>query len=187
MPGVTCDIETLAQSRPMDIARCLSGVSTVSPFIHPKSRRLEFVLVAAHGQPLTATEREWSFPSTVDWIECRYMERWLPVGATDDEWRLRHAYFHLYQHLGPDDPPKEILAFHWEPIGDDGSSTGAEHIRRPHLHLASSFEPLTRSHLIVTLTVPPESQTSVGYLNELLDEVIRMVGSEVLDRMPAQP
>ena len=187
MADVRCDIETLAQSRPVDIARCLSGVSTVFPHIHPKSRRLEFVLVAAHGQPLTATEREWSFPSTVDWIECRYMERWLPAGATDQVWKLRHAYFHLYQHLGPDDAPKEMFAFHWEPIGDDGSSAGPEHTRRPHLHLASSLEPLSRSHLVVTLTVPPDSQTSVEYLNELLDEVIRMVGVEVLDRMPPQP
>ena len=187
MQPLTCDIKTLAQSRPMDLGRCLSGISTISPYVHPKSRHSEFVLVAAYGQPLTATEREWSFPSTVDWIECRYMERWLPVGATDDVWKLRHAYFYLYQHLGPNVPPKEIFAFHWEPVGDDGSNAGAEHIRRPHLHVASSLESLTRSHLVVTLTVPPSSQTNVSYLNELLEEVMGMVGVEVLNRMPAHP
>ena len=187
MADVTCDIRTLAQSRPTDIARCLAGVSTVSPYIHPKSRGLEFVLVAAYGQQLTAQEREWSFPSKVDWIECRYMERWLQVGATDETWRLRHAYFYLYQHIGPDDPPQEMFAFHWEPSEGNGLNDSHEPNRRPHLHLHSVPGPLSRSHLVVTLTVSPASQASVGYLDELLDEVINMVGTEVLDRMPDRP
>ena len=187
MADVTCDTRTLAQLRPTDIARCLAGVSTISPHIHPKSRALEFVLVATHGQPLTPTEREWSFPSTVDWIDCRYMERWIPVGATDETWRLRHAYFHLYQHFGPDDPPKEMFAFHWEPSDDSSPNGSSEYNRRPHLHLASALGPLSRSHFVVTLTVSPDSQASVGYLNELLDEVIKMAGTEVLDRISPRP
>ena len=111
------------------------------------------------------------------------MERWIPVGPTDETWRLRHAYFYLYQHLGPDDPPKEMFAFHWEPSEDDSQNQGDDYNHRPHLHLASAPWPLSRSHFVVTLTVSPDSQSSVTYLNEMLDEVIKMVGTEVLDRM----
>ena len=155
MADVTCDIRTLASLRPTDIARCLSGISTISPHVQTKSRGFEFVLVAAYGQQLTSQEREWSFPSKVDWIECRYMERWLQVGVRDETWRLRHAYFYLYQHFGPEDPPKEMFAFHWEPSEDNSPNDSDELSRRPHLHLHSAPGPLSRSHLVVTLTVAP--------------------------------
>ena len=82
---------------------------------------------------------------------------------------------------------KKIFAFHWEPSDVNGPNDSDEYNRRPHLHLASALGPLSRSHFVVTLTVSPDSQASVRYLNELLDEVIKMVGTEVLDRMPPRP
>ena len=54
---------------------------------------------------------------------------------------------------------------------------------RPHMHFAFAPDPLSRSHFVATLTVAPRNQTSVSYLNELLNEVTNMVETEVLDRI----
>ena len=141
------------------------------------------MLVAAYGQPVSPAEREWGFPSVVKGVECRYMERWLPVGSRDEQWTLRHSYLHLYRHTGVDIPPREIFAFHWEPDANQAGGTG-ENSQRPHVHVTSAPEPLPSAHLVVTLTVSPTEQSSVIYLNHLLQEVSQIVGNEVLRRMP---
>ena len=184
---VICEMEHLNQSRPATLAGFLAGVSSVTPFVQHKSYPYVSELIASYGKPLTPSVREWSFPSVVDSIECRYIERWLPTDNSDRQLRLRHSYLHLYHHEGPHEEPREILAFHWEPIGDSSDSDSSEGIRRPHIHMTVARQPLGRSHLGVALTVPPNKQSNVDFLDKLLCEVIQLVRVEVLDRIEANP
>ena len=116
MLDVTCDIRTLTQSRPSDLAKCLSGVSRLWPYIHPRTLQYEYQFVASsHGGRSNAPVREWDFPSTVETIQCRYMERWLPTEASDEIWTLRNTYLHLFWHMRLEEKPREIFAFHWKP------------------------------------------------------------------------
>lgn len=187
MPVLTCDISRLANSRPSILSECLSGISPVRPYVSPKSRQYEFLLVASYGGQLSDALREWNFPSTVDSIQCRYIERWLPAEATDQEWKLRHAYFHLYKHFDRNKSPEEIFAFHWEPEGVYRPNEGEEYERRPHLHFAFAPNPLFRSHFAITLTVAPDGQANVDYLDALLNEVVDMVRVEILNRILSNP
>ena len=184
---ITCDNRTLHQLRPNELASRLSGVSTVRPFVQPTPRPYEFVLAARHGPRPSGPERDWRFPSSVRSIHCRYIEIWLPVDALDRSFRLRHAYFHLDHHQGPDTPPKEILAFHWEPLAEMEVEGASEYPCRPHLHITSAPEPLGHAHFGATLTVNDDNQSNSTYLNELLDEVFKMIQVEVLDRINADP
>ena len=187
MPDVICEVTELSRTRPTRLAESLSVVSSIAPHVEYRSWPHEFILVAKYGQQISESLREWKFPSSVPFIDCRYIERWLPVDASYRNLRLRNAYFHLDQHRGPDNPPKEVLAFHWEPILANGSAGEATNLDRPHLHFSLAPQPLHRSHFVVTLTVPSHGQASVDYLNELLEEVIRMVGVEVLSRISDRP
>ena len=184
---VICGIGELSQERPTRLARSLSAVSNVSPFVEAKSWPHEFILVAKHGRQISDSLREWNFPSTVPSIDCRYMERWLPMDASYNELKLRHAYLYLYRHYEADRPPKEVLAFHWEPMPDKQADGEGVYRERPHMHFGLAPPPLHRSHFVVTLTVDSERQASVEYLNELLDAVIKMVEVEVLDRIGDRP
>ena len=187
MPNLTCDIATLAQSRPSTLTDCLSRISTVSPYVSHKSGPFEFVLVARYGAQLTDVVREWSFPSTVESIRCRYIERWLPVDNAHQIWNLRHAYLHLDRHLGRNELPQEIFAFHWEPTRNRSLDEEGEYEQQPHAHFAFAPYPLLRSHFGVTLTVAPNEQANIAYLDRLLDEVINMVRIEVLNRILSSP
>ena len=187
MADVTCEISELSQARPTHLAICLSAVSDVRPFVQKKTGPQELILVAKYGEQISDRVREWNFPSIVRSIECRYMERWLQSNTSQSEYKLRLVHFYLYQHYGPDELPKEVLAFHWEPIPDHRSDDEDGYRERPHLHVGLAPAPLPRSHFVVTLTVPSERQANVGYLNELLDAVFKMVGVEVLDRIRNRP
>lgn len=187
MVEITCDVQTLHRRRPRVLAEKLSGVSPVWPHVEPKPRPNEFVLVARYGQQITTAERDWRFPSLVNSIQCRYMERWLWVDAAQRSLRLRHAYFHLDHHRGPEDVPQEILAFHWEPLPTGPDDDDNNNLRRPHIHITCAREPIGHAHFGTTLTVSPESQSNPGYLDQLLGEVFAMVGVEVLDRINADP
>ncbi len=55
------------------------------------------------------------------------------------------------------------------------------------MHMTFARQPLGRSHLGVTLTVPQNKQGNVVYLDKLLCEVIRLVRVEILDRIEANP
>lgn len=187
MADITCDVQTLHQLRPTALTGKLSSVSPVSPYVETKVRPNEFVLVARYGEQITVVERDWRFPSLVSSIQCRYMERWLWVDATQSSLRLRHAYFHLDHLQGPEDAPREILAFHWEPLPMGPDDPDNSNLRRPHLHITCAREPLGHAHFGTTLTVPPESQTNPEYLDLLLEEVFAMVEVEVLDRINSDP
>ena len=187
MTEITCDVQTLHRVRPTELAERLSGVSPVPPHIETKVRPYEFVLVARYGEQITTAERDWRFPSLVASIQCRYMERWLWVDQTQRSLRLRHAYFHLDHHQGPDDVPQEILAFHWEPLPTSPDDKGNDSLRRPHLHITCAREPLGRAHFGTTLTVPAARQSDPEYLNQLLEEVFEMVEVEVLNRINSDP
>ena len=180
-------METLNRERPNFLAECLSDVSSVRPYVQHKSGPYVSQLVASFGAQSTRPLREWSFPSTVDSIDCRYIERWLPIDDANQKWRLRLAYFHLYLHTGPNQDPKEILAFHWEPFGDSDTSDERELLRRPHFHWVLTRPPLGRSHVVVTLTVAPDGQSSPDYLNLLLREVMNLVKVEVLIPIESNP
>ena len=187
MADITCDVQTLHQLRPTALTKKLSAVSPVLPYVETKARPNEFVLVARYGEQITVAEREWRFPSLVSSIHCRYMERWLWVDATQRSLRLRHAYFHLDHHRGPEEVPREILAFHWEPLPTGPGDAHNNRLRRPHLHITCAREPLGHAHFGTTLTVPPESQSDPEYLDRLLEEVFAMVEIEVLDRINSDP
>ena len=180
-------MEHLNQARPGILAGFLAGVSPVIPFVQHKSHMYVSELIARYGTPGTPSVREWSFPSVVDSIDCRYIERWLPTDNSNSKLRLRHSYLHLYHHKGPEEEPKEILAFHWEPIGDSSDDEAPGELRRPHIHMTAARQPLGRSHLGITLTVPPAKQGNVDFLNNLLCEVIQLVRVEILDRIEANP
>ena len=179
MGDVTCDLQTLDHKRPNELAERLSGVSPVTPFVEHSSGQQSSQLVASYGYQKTRPARERSFPSTVDSIDCRYIERWIPTDKDGRERKLRNAYLHLYHHKGPEQEPDEILAFHWEP----GGANENQSLLRPHFHLTTSPQPLGHSHIFTTLTVSPKDQSSVQYLNGLLDEVIATVKVEFLDRI----
>ena len=180
---ITCDVATLHQSRPFELAGKLSGVSPVRPHVEPKSRPYDFVLVARYGEQITTVERDWRFPSLVNSIQCRYMERWLPIDGQYSLLRLRHAYFHLDHHSGPDNPPEEIFAFHWEPLADVVEDGDGGYLGKPHLHITCAREPVGHAHFGTTLTVDADRQSDTDYLNELLEEVFKMVQIEVLERI----
>ena len=181
MGEVICDLRTLDQTRPYELAEFLSKISLVRPFVEHHSAQQSSVLVASYGNQKARPARERSFPSTVDTIDCRYIERWIPIDKEGSKRKLRNAYLHLYHHIGPEQDPNELLAFHWEPGGENED----EFLLRPHFHMTRSPQPLSHSHLFATLTVSPHNQASVQYLNALLDEVIRTVRVEVLDRITA--
>ena len=183
MTEITCDIGTLHGARPTDLVSRLSWVSPIRPYVEPKARPNELILVARYGNQITTAERDWQFPSLVSSIRCRYMERWLPIDQKYDPLRLRNAYFHLDHHEGPDNAPQEIFAFHWEPIAEINPDDVDAYVRRPHLHIRSAREPLGHSHLVATLTVSDDDQSNVAYLDELLNEVFRLVEVEVLGRI----
>ena len=164
------------------LGNLLSQISNVMPVVIPKSRISEFVLAARFGGQITENEREWLFPSTVAEVDCSYLERWLPIDAAQSRWRLGQAYFHLMLSYDPDKDPREILAFHWEPLQASVMGDG-NYSRRPHFHWSFSPAPIRRTHLVATLTVPPEDQANEEYLDKLLAEVVRLVRTEVLDRL----
>ena len=187
MPEIICDMQTLNECRPTFLATCLSAVSPVQPYVYHRSGPNQSLLVASYGAQNTRSERERSFPSNVDSIECRYMERWLAVGNTDQERRLRNTYFHLFRQEGPEERPKELFAFHWEPVVGDELDHGHAYRQRPHFHMSFGPDPLPRSHFVVTLTVGAGGQDNVDYLNGLLDEVVKMVNAEVLELILSRP
>ena len=89
MTEVFCDPRSFgAPSRSRIIAR-MAEVSDANLNVSPISRAAEVVLAVSYGKQTVSDERMWSFPSTVDSVVCRYLERWLPVDATAQQFTLR--------------------------------------------------------------------------------------------------
>ena len=186
MPLVICNHEELRRQRSEDIRRRLDQVSDGRVYVAPQPTSNDYFLTANYGQQVTSRRRDWSFPSIVDAIRCKYGEHWISVDSTDQEFRLRSVYFQLLQHRGADENPKEIIAFHWHPMNlPEESEYGFKD--RPHLHLQAAPDPLPKSHLGVALAVSTDNQGTVQYLDRLLDETIEMISAEVLDRLEASP
>ena len=183
MPIIVCDVGELTHAH-MDKARKrLQHVSDEPLQISPKALPGSLDLTASHGVPVSADRRDWLFPSRVDSISCQYRELWVPVEPRGQSYKFENVQFHLMQHAGGDEPPKEIVAFHWHlKRVTEAERDNYEH--RPHLHLrVDSIPPLQRSHFGVTLGVEANAQPSVSYLNGLLDDAARMFAVEVLPRL----
>ena len=139
-------------------------------------------LTASHGVQTSAIRREWTFPSTLDSISCQYRELWVQMGRGGQSFQFENVQFQLLQHVNEDEPPIEIVAFHWH-LRDASKDCHYGYGHRPHLHLRTDAVPLRASHFGVTLGVLPEDQESVDYLDSLLDDAARMFASEVLSRL----
>lgn len=180
MAEVLCTIPELTRQRPGAIANSLSRLTEIHPYIPPKTSPGAVVLAASFGNPPDPDPRTWTFPSTADSINCHYRERWLPVDRLGERWKLQHVYLHLLRHRSPELPPEEIFAFHWHPL-----PPAVGHGRRPHLHLKLAPQPLPRAHIVVTLSVEPENQGTMDYLDRLLLDAIDVIETEVLNRLNA--
>ena len=180
MTIIECEAEEFWAGRQVGIKERLSRVSDRSLDIEIRPRQDICEITASYGGAPSSSTRDWTFPSIVDSVVCHYRELWIPIELTQERFRLEHILFHLLQDRGPDESPKEIVAFHWHPTT---SVEGREHSQshRPHLHLTAAPDPLPRSHLGVTLTVAMDDQATVEYLDSLLDEAIRMIAAEVLN------
>ena len=168
--------------RPKSIAHSLAHISGAQLHVSPVQRSGSFALVAEHGPRITNNVGDWTFPSTVDSIRCHYSELWLPVDLRDNEWELGRIYFHLLGQCDKYEVPREIVAFHWEPLVPV-SDHNHGYSRRPHLHVSLAPNPFDRSHLVVTLTIPSPEQASITYLDKLIDEAVTLLKAEVLERI----
>jgi len=186
MPDVVCGEQNLASVRPNQITQRLRKVSDSYLYIEHGRRSYEFSLVARSGVKITTAEQMWSFPSSVDPIICQYSERWIPTSPSAQEFKLKTIYFQLLEHKGREENPREIIAFHWEPLAE-AEDESDQYKSRPHLHVKLATGPLPRSHLDATLTVGTDQQGSVEYLDQLLDEAIDMIAIEVLERIRSTP
>ena len=186
MPDVVCGERNLARVRPNQITQRLRKVSDSYLFIEPKQLPYEFSLVARSGAKITSDEQRSRFPSSVDTIVCEYMESWIPAAPNAQEFKLKTIYFQLLEHRGREENPRDIIAFHWEPLADAEDEADL-YKSRPHLHVKLATGPLPRSHLDATLSVGTDQQGSVEYLDQLLDEAIAMIAIEVLERIRSTP
>ena len=164
----------------------MGKVSDVIPRIDPRSLASRFELVVSYGEQISSRSTDWTFPSKVDSVFCRYRELWIPKGASGGDYDLGQLHFHLLQHKGPDHPLAEIMAFHWHPTSH-ADVEQHQYNRRPHFHFSSSPGHLGGSHLVSTLAVAVEHQRTVEYLDELLDDVTAVLAVEVLDQLARAP
>lgn len=182
MPIIVSDISDLTHEHLDRARRRLQCVSNEPLQISPKPGGGRLDLTASHGVQTSAIRREWMFPSTSNSISCQYRELWVQVGRGGQSFRFENVQFHLLQHIDEDEPPVEIVAFHWHLRGASNGCPGG-YVHRPHLHLRADEVPLRASHFGVTLGVLPEDQASVDYLDSLLDDAAIMFASEVLSRL----
>ncbi len=176
---VVCSVDVLSQDRPESIRRRLSEVSFKVLHVEPRSLATRFEITVGHDANGPLNRGDWTFDSIVDPVVCHYRELWVPQGASETDYFLAQAYFHLLEFRGLDHAPVEIIAFHWHPR-DDSDVEQFNYARRPHFHLSGSHWPIPSAHLVSTLAVPVERQNSVEYLDSLLDDVIAVFQTEVL-------
>ena len=186
MTDVLCEVGSLRTKRAQGITHRLGRVADVVPHVTPRSLSDSFALIAKYGEQISSSDRDWTFPSAVHSIVCQYRELWRPVGSTGQEFKLENVQFQLLQHRGADKSLDEIAAFHWHPLLLV-ENREQRYNNRPHLHLTRAPEPLAKSHLAVALTVATEHDTTVEYLDQLLDEAIEMVAIEILERLRLKP
>ena len=180
MTDLVCEVASLMKDRPQHIRGRLQQISEDFVHVEPKQFSDAIDIVArTPGSPSSAARNDLTFYSSVKSIMCHYREIWQCIDTTGDNYRLHNLHFHLLQHDGPDDPTKELLAFHWHRTTTTTSGAG-DYNHRPHLHFAVAPDPLPKAHLVVTLGVSISDQSTVKYLDELLDEAVGMVASEVL-------
>ena len=180
MTDLVCEVASLMKDRPPGIRGRLQQIS--EDYVHVEPRQFSDVIdIAARtpGSPSLAARNDWTFHSNVNAIMCHYREIWQCIDTTGDKYRLQNLHFHLLKHSGPDDPTKELLAFHWHRATTTTNAAG-HYNHRPHLHFSVAPGPLPKAHLVVTLGVATSDQATVQYLDTLLDEAVRMVAMEVL-------
>ena len=184
--AITRPAVELRRARAGEIRKHLRRVSGPHVQVAPEQGLGVFGFTAYRGSTTTVDRRDWTFPSRVKSIVCHYGELWEIQGVADDMSRLQNLQFHLLEHRGPEEKPIEILAFHWHPSTSD-TDAEAGHDRRPHLHVSLAPEPLPKSHLGVSLSVPDSDQSTVKYLDALLEDAIGMIDNEVLNRLKSTP
>lgn len=168
------------KDRPANVGGRLQQLSRGWVHVEPRSISSVIEIAArAPGNPSSVARNDWTFDSSVESIVCHYREIWQFIDTGGKECRLQNLHFHLLQHSGPDDPAKELLAFHWHRATTTPTATGGYN-HRPHLHFSVASDPLPKAHLVVTLGVDISTQDTVEYLDELLDEAVGMVATEVL-------
>ena len=175
---VVCGIEMLSRGRPASIRQRLSAVSSNFLHVEPRSLASRFELTVGHDANGPLNRGDWTFDSIVESVVCHYRELWVPRGATENEYFLAHAYFHLLEPRGLDNAPVEIMAFHWHPR-DDSDVKQLDGGRRPHYHFSVAPGSTPDAHLVSTLAVPVEDQASVEYLDYLLDDVVDVFRKEI--------
>lgn len=182
MSHIICDISRLRHGH-VDKTRKRLGLLSDEPLqITPKKGAGQLGLVASHGPQTSADPQEWVFPSKVDSVSCKYRELWVPIGHGEQSYRFENVQFHLLTYPAPSIPPEEIVAFHWHLRGTS-EERGDGYDLRPHLHLRTDRATLRRSHLVVTLGVASDTQSSIEYLDRLLDDAAGMLASQVLARL----
>ena len=184
--AITRPAVELRRARAGEIRKHLRQVSGPHVQVAPEPGFRVFGFTAYLGGHSTVDRRDWTFPSHVESIVCHYGELWEIYGVADDMSRLQNLQFHLLEYRGPEEELIEILAFHWRPATSD-TNLQAGHDRRPHLHVSLAPEPLPKSHLGVSLSVPDGDQSTVKYLDALLEDAIGMIDNEVLNRLKSTP
>ena len=182
MPTIVSNVRDLTHNHLDRARRRLRCVSNEPLRISRSSGGGVLALTASHGVQTSAIRREWTFPSTLDSISCQYRELWVQVGRGGRSFQFQNVQFHLLQHVSKNQPPEELVAFHWH-LRDTSEASKCGYGHRPHLHLRADSVRLRESHFGVTLGVLPEKQASVDYLNCLLDDAASMLASEVLSRL----
>ena len=163
--------------------RRLSRVSDENLYVIPRTsyNALELIVnLGGRGSDVTA---RGMFPTSHDPYIGEYGELWRPVDQYENLYRLDSVQFYIKRHRGPELKPEEIVAFHWQPMANVDRFDGAGFVCRPHFHLSTAADPLAKSHLVATLTVPPDEQNNVEYLDCLLDEAIETIAVEILVRL----
>ena len=167
------------KDRPTGLSGRLQQLS--NDWVHVEPRSISSVIeIAARtpGNPSSVARNDWTFQSNVESIKCHYREIWQFIDTDGKECRLQSLHFHLLQDNGYE-AAEELLAFHWHRTTTT-TNDADQYNHRPHLHFSMAPGPLPKAHLVVTLGVDTSDQTSLQYLDALLDEAVGMVATEVL-------
>ncbi len=180
--SIVSDVETLTQVRPGAIRERLRPLSGLTLGVDPKTRYRTLAIGVKHGIPSSHNVREWTFPSVAEDIRCHYSEQWLPLDRAEGMWEFERVHFHLLREPAYDQGRGEIVLFHWQPHAGD-ETDDIEYPRRPHLHVNAEDVPLRKAHLAVDLAPTAREVSSIEYLDDLLDEVAKMLKEEVVERL----
>ena len=170
--------------RQSQIRRLLSHLIAEShaggPVIQQTMVARVWVLGAHDGSPPVGSYREWRFATSHPDFRGNYYEIWT---LTDTRrLHLRAAYLTLYRVVrGPVPSEIEFLALHCDPLEPD-DDVGV-YKRGPHLHVSSAENPIPQAHLALNRGHLNQVLQTIGSLTSALEQAVRMLREEVLDRV----